>query len=297
MMRRILLSLMLILGGSMFLMPTASVTPAAAASCTIKVDNGAGGVIELEVECSEFGGPDEQDGGGGGPRICTLNGAVIPCTSESGSWVAAYQCYVKPLSPQPPKEDPLWQGHTDGTLYWCDRAPLTDWVPVVVWMNSDPTALPDPWALARRAMSSMALTAPEIGIVPETTAGAVGIIGLPVWMWVANPGPSVTGPITRSASESGYTVTATGRVVRMVWDMGDGASVTCNGPGTPYIDAYGNSESPTCGYSYSRVGTYTVTATAYWEITWTGMGERGAFTRSFDTSVQVVEAEVQVINR
>lgn len=295
MMRRLLFALVLLFGSHLVLLPT--VSPADAATCSIKVDNGAGGIIEIQVECFEFGGGDPGDQGGGGPRVCTLGGKIIPCTSSSGTWVAAHQCYVRALSPQPPKEDPMWQGHTDGTLYWCDRAPLTDWVPVVIWMNSDPTTLPDPWVLARRAMNSMALTSPEIGIVPEAASGSVGIIGLPVWMWVANPGPSVTGPITRSASEAGYTVTATARVRRMVWDMGDGTSVTCTGPGTPYIDAYGRSPSPSCGHTYTKVGRYTVTATAYWEITWTGMGERGTFTRTFDDSVQIEEAEVQVINR
>ena len=106
--------------------------------------------------------------------------------------------------------------------------------------------------------ATMNLRAITIGMVPESRPGSVGLVGMPNWMWVDQPAANTWGPITRSASAAGWTVTATARVSKVTWDMGDSAPVVCNGPGTPYEDSYGKSASPTCGHTYTRQGTYTV---------------------------------------
>jgi hypothetical protein len=98
----------------------------------------------------------------------------------------------------------------------------------------------------------MRLRAIDIGIVPEPGADRMGLIGLPTWMWVNQPDAHTWGPITRSVSAGGVTATVTARVDRVVWDMGDGATVTCATPGTPYEDHYGNTDSPDCGHRYTR---------------------------------------------
>lgn len=72
------------------------------------------------------------------------------------------------------------------------------------------------------------------------------------------------GPNTKTASAGGYSVTATGRVTRVVWSMSDGQTVACSTPGTSYADSFGVAPSPDCGYRYSRQGTYTVSATSCW---------------------------------
>lgn len=41
--------------------------------------------------------------------------------------------------------------------------------------------------------------------------------------------------------------------------MGDGATVTCTAPGTPYTPNYGAQPSPDCGHTYTRPGTLTAT--------------------------------------
>jgi hypothetical protein len=105
--------------------------------------------------------------------------------------------------------------------------------------------------------------------------GSVGIVGLPTWMWVADPGQHTWGPITRTASSAGYGVTATAKVQRVVWAMGDGNTVTCTKRGTPYADSFGKRASPDCGYTYTRQGTYTVRATSYWRVIWAGIGQSG----------------------
>lgn len=204
-----------------------------------------------------------------------------------------------PVSPQPPLSDPVWAGRTDGAIYTCFAlngkfgAPAT----LLFWSAEPPAAaVPDPGVLAQEAVAAMGLRAVEIGIVPEARAGSVGIIGMPTWMWVANPGEQTWGPMTRSASAGGYTVTATAKVDRVVWVMGDGSTVTCTTLGTPYADAFGKKSSPDCGHTYTRQGTYVVAATSYWTVTWAGIGQTGTIPLDFTQQATIVMGEVQVLN-
>lgn len=158
-----------------------------------------------------------------------------------------------------------------------------------------PPPPPNPAQIAQVAVTQMNLKAIDIGIVPEARPGSRGIIGMPTWMWVADPGESTTGPITRSASVGDYSVTADATLDRIVWAMGDGTTVTCHGRGTPYADAFGKQPSPTCGHTYVRKGRYIVTATSYWTVTWAGVGESGVIPLQFSSSVPVEMGEVQVI--
>lgn len=83
---------------------------------------------------------------------------------------------------------------------------------------------------------------------------------MPIWLWAESPSDRTMGPISRSASEGGYTVTATAEVERVRWSMGDGGVKTCTGPGTPNELKYGITESPTCGYRFEKQGEFTVAA-------------------------------------
>ncbi|WP_235034835.1 hypothetical protein OHU34_03395 [Streptomyces sp. NBC_00080] len=131
------------------------------------------------------------------------------------------------------------------------------------------------------------------------------LVGMPMWMWV-NQSPTTYGPNTASASAGGVTVTATAKVSKIVWAMGDGAAVTCAGPGTPYTAAAGKSDSPTCGHTYSRTsadqagGRYRVTATSTWTIDWQvttgGGGQAGQLTETRQTQLLIPLAELQVLN-
>lgn len=158
-----------------------------------------------------------------------------------------------------------------------------------------PPPPPDPAVLARTAVAQMNLRAIGIGIVPEARPGSRGVIGMPTWMWVADPGEQTIGPITRTASERGFTVTATATMDRIVWTMGDGRTVTCHGAGTPYQDAFGKRSSPTCGHTYTRKGRYTVSAVSYWTVHWEGIGQSGDISLQFTRTAQVEMGEVQVI--
>lgn len=229
----------------------------------------------------------------------------VPCNSEYGYWSNAYRCYIQLLDPQPAAGDPSWQGHEpdDGAVYQCYQ-PQTDLL-VLVWSADPPPDSgtgPTPREVAQLAIADMRLTAINIGIAPKAEDGSVGIVGMPVWMWVANPNEHTWGPITATASAGGVTVTATARVHKVTWDMGDGNKVTCTTAGMPYEAAYGNKKSPDCGHVYTTSSSsepgqkFTVTATSDWVIEWEGAGQAGTIRlNGLVREAQIAIGEAQVL--
>jgi hypothetical protein len=269
------------------------------------------GLVIVDVEAGGTAGgttPVSKPSGGKKP-VCTYEGEKVPCTSDDGVWDGA--CYMKAADPQPPKNDAVWQGNDNGLIVtctpYCDEA-NTDYgsqmgnpgvlcaVAVTRWVPALPGA-PDPAVLAQRAVSRMQLRGIDIGIVPEEGPGRVGIVGMPQWMWVNEPRPRTFGPITREASAGGATVTATAKVDKVVWGMGDGTSVTCVGPGTVYEDRFDTMESPDCGHRYTKQGKYEVTATSYWTVQWEGIGQTGTIPLDFTSTANIVMGEAQVITQ
>lgn len=245
--------------------------------------------------------PSSGGGSGGGgsaaKSACTYQGMQIACASPHGYWNAARNCYVQPSSPQPPQDNAIWAGHTDGAIYTCTvfigGVTSSYWF----WAASSPVAV-DPAALAQQIRDSMTFTPAQIGIVPEAKPGSIGLVGLPTWLWVQNPGATVLGPQTKSLTAGGVTVTLTAKVTSTTWTMGDGGVATCVGAGTPYQDAYGADPSPTCGYRYAKQGVYTVTARTNWTATWTSnTGAQGVFNFAVANSTSIAMGEAQVINR
>ena len=251
----------------------------------------------LELYCPPRQGEDPPPRKDGGQDKCYYGGQEIPCVSERGIFYAPYGCWLThaPVDPtdNPLALDLLAQHGGEGVVYLCYTGSGS---PLYVWM-ADSNPPPNPAVLAARAVAQMQLRAPQIGIVPEASPGSVGVVGLPVWMWAADPGPSVTGPNTKSVSERGYTVTATAKLDRLEWSMGDGKSVTCRTAGTPYTDAAGLTDSPDCGYRYEQQGHRTVQVTAYWSVRWSGIGQTGTMAFDFSRTAEISIGEVQVINR
>ncbi len=144
----------------------------------------------------------------------------------------------------------------------------------------------------------MSLDPITMGIFPKSVADdpdSLGYVGWNTWMWADSPSDQTWGPITASASAGGYTVTATAEVDRVVWDMGNGDTVSC-GKGTPWRPRFTNNEpSPDCGYVYEQPGRYTITATSYWSVNWSGIGETGVIPLELSDTRELVVAEVQVV--
>jgi hypothetical protein len=229
----------------------------------------------------------------------------VPCSSQYGHWSNSHNCYIRAAHPQPPAGDPGWQGHEpgDGAVYQCYQ-PQTD-ILVYIWSQDPPASAaagPTPQEVAQMAIDQMTLRAIDIGIAPEPGPNSVGLVGMPVWMWVRNPDSHTYGPATASASAGGITVTATARVHMITWDLGDGTKVVCQTAGTPYQTSYGMRKSPDCGHVYAKSsahqpsGKFIVSATSDWVITWEGAGQTGTIlVNGLTRSVEIVVGEAQVL--
>ncbi|MGA5277853.1 ATP/GTP-binding protein [Streptomyces cellulosae] len=256
------------------------------------------GLYDCEVEVDVPGQGGGQAGGSGG-----TDGTGGSGLSDSGDPTDKTVCVYKLADPQPPAGSLDWQGHEpgDGAVYeqTCGWGGVDgDVIVRMVWLaDPPPQETVDPAVLAQRAVDSMTLLGPDIA--SPRVAGKY-TVGVPMWMWV-NRSATTYGPNTASASAGGITVTATAKVSKIVWKMGDGASVTCNGPGTPYTSSEGMAESPDCGHVYSKTsagaqnGKFPVTATSTWTINWQGGGQAGQLTEVRQTNVQVAVGEVQVV--
>ncbi len=236
---------------------------------------------------------------------CYFNGEEIPCKQGDAWWSPGGPCYISPQSDAYLPTDDKWEGnYPKGGIYLCANPFIhfnyTFWA---LTPPPGPASPADPAMLAQRAVAEMTFRAISIGMVPLEGSQPngqpyVGLVGMPTWMWVANPTAETAGPQSRTVSAGGISVTATAALQRVVWVMGDGrgaaSTVTC-GAGTAYQDSYGKQDSPTCGYRYQRQGTYTVSATSYWSVVWTGGGQSGTIPLHFTSTRQVVIGEVQVI--
>lgn len=228
--------------------------------------------------------------------VCQFKGAAQACTSSLGNWSNSHQCYLRREAPQPPFSDPRWQGHTDGSLWACVREQgydegkhlVTEWI----WLPGEPdTVVIDPVTLAYRAIATMNLAPPLLKTAPG--ADQIGLVNMPVWMWVTKT-ENTWGPIVRGASVPGLSVTATAQVKAINWSMGDGTTIRCDGPGTPYDKSMGIKDSPDCGHRYAKTSKqlpnckYSLTATAQWEITWqSNLGDTGQISTTQQAATQL----------
>ncbi|WP_372515977.1 ATP/GTP-binding protein [Streptantibioticus ferralitis] len=262
---------------------------------------------------SQKSGGGSTGGGGGGAATCTMNppsgdgsAQTVPCYRSDLGWFNSQDnCYWQRDDPQPAANDPAWNGHKpgDGALYNVSCTYNGGQINGgTTWAQNPPPGMGggvNVAQLAQQAMKKLPLLPPQIDINPQP--GGKGLVGMPVWMAVTRTAGD-WGPQTASASAGGVTVTATGTVQQVVWSMGDGQSVTCTGPGTPYNPSYGKASSPDCGYSYAQDsstqpgGKYTVSATATWDVRWAGAGQQGDITTSRTSTVQITITQLQVVN-
>jgi len=260
------------------------------------------------------GGGSSSDGGGGsssnGPAVSagpSLDGYGSPlCSGWSGGGCASYLA-SGPAAQQFSTLNASGQLLCNlGNTATCPTpaapaAPAAPGAPAAPAAPPPPPPPPSPAQVAQIAISQMKLQPVGIGIVPENTPGKIGVVGMPTWMWAKNPGEATTGPMTRSATAGPVTVTAVATLDRVVWNMGDGSSVTCHGAGVPYSAGWGAQDSPTCGHRYQHTSedqpgmAYTVTATSYWNIVWAGGGGAGVVPQQVAANTQIQVGEFQAI--
>ncbi|MFD5425526.1 ATP/GTP-binding protein [Streptomyces sp. NPDC127084] len=247
--------------------------------------------VQVSKFCVGVGVGDETGGGGqaGGSQ-------------GGGSSGTKQECRYTKVEPKPPAEHLAWKGRDPKKhdMYFRECSldgPVDPDGFIVVPEGQAPVPQVDPQELAQRAVDSMTLLGPDV-VSPR--AGGRYTVGVPMWLWVGQ-GATTYGPNVASASAGGVTVTATAKVLKIVWAMGDGSSVMCGDPGTPYQASDGMAQSPTCGHVYSTTsagapnGKYPVTATSTWTINWQGGGQAGQLTEVRQTNVQVAIGELQVV--
>lgn len=137
----------------------------------------------------------------------------------------------------------------------------------------------------------MHLPTPTIGSAPCTDAGCMGAVGVPVWLWHQQLGPQ-----SKVVSIRGYQITLNATAGPTTWSMGDGNTVVCNGPGTPYDISMGWATSPDCGYQYDTKGHFTIRAAITWHVTWGGVAS-GTQDVPLTSAVNVTIGEYQALVR
>jgi hypothetical protein len=152
----------------------------------------------------------------------------------------------------------------------------------------------NPVVVAQQAVKQLGFASPAIEMAPPS--GSPQLVGVATWLWIA---PDAWQTLTASASAGPVTTTATATPTKVVWDMGNGQSVTCDGPGTPYSPSAPNATT-NCSYTWGQAGTFQVTATLYWSVTWTATGAPGGGNLGLQAGpaaqVSVTVTESQAIN-
>lgn len=260
-----------------------------------------GGMAHAKVVCEEV--PP-----GSGIWVCEEEEEIPPGPGDpggpGGDPIGGDPCGYELVSPQPPASDPIWGGVDPAKAdVWWKYCP--DAAPVQVVLGAGIGALPppmDPAVLAAQIIASMTFTGPQIRTAPPQGADS-GVVGLPIWMW-AEPSPSTTGPLSDSDAQGGVSVSVSGVVTSITWDMGDGDQVVC-GLGTPYPGGDVDTPSPDCGYTYEKASTnhvpgegpWPVTATSTWTITWAGGGEAGTEIIEASSTGELMIREIYVLNQ
>jgi hypothetical protein len=270
-------------------------------------DGGFGGVTctdpsnpKCAVDAHTPAGPGGKGGGQstGDGKCHNLEGQEIPCQRDGG-WAGSDGCYYKPanlsadtiagLGGQPSGKGTWYEK----TCYGTDGAATTGFGGPV-WLNTPPAV--SPAILAQQARSMLTLPAVTIRVNPSGDQ----LVGLPTWLSLD---PASWHPQSATASVPGVSVTATATPTQAVWSMGNGESVVCHGPGTPWRPGTDPAaSSPDCGYRYlhssagASGGAFPVTVTITWQVTWAGAGQGGTIAGLTTAgAVQVRVAESQTV--
>ncbi|QSB14916.1 hypothetical protein JQS43_00525 [Natronosporangium hydrolyticum] len=168
--------------------------------------------------------------------------------------------------------------------------------------NGTPSVIPGLWA---DAVNALGMRGPEIRTAPPVEGSA--LVNLPVWLWTDTGGniwPDEPLHEVAAAPEVGQQVDAFAEPLRIEWDMGDGQTVTCEGPGDAW--APGNTFLPPsdCHHVYRRTsrhepgGTYEIIAITTWRVWWWINGdEDGELEIEVGSTLDYQVDEIQVLSR
>jgi hypothetical protein len=240
------------------------------------------GTCIVTVGSPPQGGHPPTSGGGSGSQQCLDDGKPVPCSRGGlGSWDASLGCYVALMSPQPPKSDPVWKGHTTGAIYICTVWPPRTTGTAEIWFATPPTG-PDPRTLALQAEKALRLPLPSGNRSPDQDQQFHGspftYVNLWTWFWTDTASWRTQSATARAG---GLSATVTVKPMALSFAPGDGsAPVSCAGPGRAWTSADGDGQ-PTnggCAYRYRSATSQPVTSTQSirWAVTWRASdGETG----------------------
>ncbi len=246
---------------------------------------------------------------------CTVEatGAAIPCQEGPSWWVQSLQCYAQLMAEQPPKDSPIWGGHTDGAIYLCTFYTNGGAFPGTngfsFWSATEPAgpAAVDPAVLAEQALRTLTIPAPTTGRYPAGTmrdGQPFTVVNAYTWFWTD---PGAFRVLTARADAGGVWAQVTVTPTALSFAPGDGAAaVSCPGPGVAWQRSDGVwAPSPAgCHYRYPhssiRQPNQQVTATygISWSVAWTSStGASGTLpdlTTSSDSTFAVAEVQAVV---
>ena len=240
---RLLIAVVAVLYAGLALTATARADEFGSSSTGASVDKGG---VTVHAAQGSAGSPQQAAQGPSGPYWCPVVGDpefVIAC----GVPLRAPNC---PISV------------STGILSACDAT------------HSLPGTTGNAADVARQAESRLAFALPTASMAPPPNSV---VVNFPTWLWVA---PSAWHTLSATAAAGGVSATATAEPARVVWNMGDGNSVICFGPGAPWTSAAGsassNFQNAYGNNSYAQPnGLYNVTSTIYWHVTWIANGAGG----------------------
>lgn len=135
---------------------------------------------------------------------------------------------------------------------------------------------------------------------PALNPPGAQLVGVATWLWVDGP----WSPASATAAVGAVAATVTATPVQVVWSTGDGTTTTCDAgtrydPGRPPAGQHSS-----CTHVFTRSsaalpgGTYAVSATVTYEVTWSAStgagGDLGPLSRSTTVAVRVVEAQALI---
>lgn len=242
------------------------------------------------------GGGDGKPGGNSGSGNSAQGGASTS-TGASCQWMSVGGSgNGQQGRPGPPGQEGTWYVRSclvNGS--WTTDPNTLTWVPLgAAAPAGDPQPTPpSPAQLAEIARKQLQFPAPAIAASPSGEQ----LVSLPTWLWLSGGWKTVSATV----SVPGVSVTATATPTSVTWSMGDGSTVTCAGPGTPFAASSNpKASSPDCGHTYrtssaSQTGqAFPVTATVHWTVTWAGAGQGGVFpdlTTTGNAAFRVAESQ------
>lgn len=245
---------------------------------------------------------------GGNPGApAGLGGSGGGGSGNGGSGSSAWSCTYMPLILNDQALPP--GGPTPGGWYsmTCNNSVTGASFNQTLWLSSQASTAPvpavDPRVLAEQAERSLQLPSPSMHFNPVGPS----VVNLPTILWIDR---SIWHSYSVTASAGSVSATAVATPLSVTWTMGDGAVVTCPGPGIPFDGTTAPSEQgSSCQHVYRSTSAgqptpdgnpnddaFTVVARVSWSVEWSAQGAPGGgplapLSTSASTTVRVEQVQ------